>query len=31
VRSFVEDTPVFDLPDSYWSDERRGFRALLNV
>jgi hypothetical protein len=31
VRRFIEQTPVFDLPDSYWSAPIKGFRALLEV
>jgi hypothetical protein len=31
VRRFLEQTPVYDLPDSYWSAPVKGFRALLEV
>ena len=31
VRRFLEQTPVYDLPDTYWSSPVKGFRALLEV
>ena len=31
IRRFLEQTPVYDLPDSYWSAPVKGFRALLEV
>ena len=31
VRRFLEQTPIDDLPDAYWSAPVKGFRALLEV
>jgi hypothetical protein len=31
VRRFLEQTPIYDLPDAYWSAPVKGFRALLDV